>query len=118
MNHEKNTNFLQNTRNDKKYRDWSCIYPDRNKQWEKTFIFFKIRIELKKKKKKKRKVSKLKLYLPSQKLTMCEALILIPKTQKMVLDAALPNTQHHKVVIKGKVEQSRERSRALPYTSL
>ena len=31
----------------------------------------------------------------------------IPKTQKMVLDAALLNTQHHKVMIKGKVEQSR-----------
>ena len=39
----------------------------------------------------------------------------IPKTQKMVLDASLLNTQH-KVGIKGKVEQSRERSRALPYT--
>ena len=34
----------------------------------------------------------------------------IPKTQKMVLDAALLNTQHYKVRIKGKVEQSRERS--------
>ena len=28
----------------------------------------------------------------------------IPKTQKMVLDAALLNTQHYKVKIKGKVE--------------
>ena len=27
----------------------------------------------------------------------------IPKTQKMVLDGALPNTQHYKVCIKGKV---------------
>ena len=34
----------------------------------------------------------------------------IPKTQKMVLDTALLNTQHYKVRIKGKVEQSRERS--------
>ena len=42
----------------------------------------------------------------------------IPKTQKMVLDAALLNTQHYKVRIKGKVEQSREWSRALPYTSV
>ena len=33
----------------------------------------------------------------------------IPKTQKMVLDASLLNTQHYKVRIKGKVEQSRER---------
>ena len=40
----------------------------------------------------------------------------IPKTQQMVLDATLLNTQHYKVRIKGKVEQSRERSSALPYT--
>ena len=39
----------------------------------------------------------------------------IPKTQKIVLDPSLHNTQHHKVRIKGKVEQSRERSSALPY---
>ena len=32
----------------------------------------------------------------------------IPKTQKMVLDAALLNTQHYKLSIKGKVEQSKE----------
>ena len=32
----------------------------------------------------------------------------IPKTQKTVLDAALLNTQHYKVKIKVKVEQSRE----------
>ena len=31
----------------------------------------------------------------------------IPKTQKMVLDTTLLNTQHYKVPIKGKVEQSR-----------
>ena len=42
----------------------------------------------------------------------------IPKTQKMVLDAALLSTQHYKVRIKGEVEQSRERSSALPYTSV
>ena len=40
------------------------------------------------------------------------------KTQKIVLDAALLNTQHYKVRIKGKVEQSREWSSALPYTSV
>ena len=40
----------------------------------------------------------------------------IPKTQKMVLDATLLNTQHYKILIKGKVEQSRERSSTLPYT--
>ena len=31
----------------------------------------------------------------------------VPKTQKMVLDAALFNTQQYKVRVKGKVEQSR-----------
>ena len=40
----------------------------------------------------------------------------IPKTLKMVLDASLLNTQHNKVWIKGRVEQSRERSSTLPYT--
>ena len=39
----------------------------------------------------------------------------IPKTQKIVLDAALLNTQHYKVRIKGKVEQSREWSSTFPY---
>ena len=40
----------------------------------------------------------------------------IPKTQKMLLDAILLKTLNYKVQIKGKVEQSRERSSALPYT--
>ena len=40
----------------------------------------------------------------------------IPKTQKMVLDAALFGAQPYKVRIKGKVEQSREWNRALLYT--
>ena len=40
----------------------------------------------------------------------------IPKTLKMVLDTSLLNTQWYKVHIKGKVEQSRERSSTLPYT--
>ena len=39
----------------------------------------------------------------------------IPKTQKMVLDASLVNAQHCTVQIKGKVEQSREMISALPY---
>ena len=42
----------------------------------------------------------------------------IPKTQKMVVDTALLSTQHYQVRIKGKVEQSREWSSALPYTSV
>ena len=33
----------------------------------------------------------------------------------MVLDASLHNTQLHKVGMKGKVEQSREKSSSLPY---
>ena len=40
----------------------------------------------------------------------------IPKTLKMVLDTSLLNTQQYKVRIKGKVEQSWERSSVLPYT--
>ena len=36
----------------------------------------------------------------------------------MVLDAVLLNTQHYKVRIKGKIEQSREWSSALPYTGV
>ena len=40
----------------------------------------------------------------------------IPKTLKMELDTTLLNTQHYKVQFKGKVEQSREWSSALPYT--
>ena len=42
----------------------------------------------------------------------------IPKTFKMVLDTSLLNTQQYKVRIKGKVEQSRERSNALSYISV
>ena len=42
----------------------------------------------------------------------------IPKTKKMVLDAALLSTQHYKVRINGKVEQSRKWSNALLYTSV
>ena len=40
----------------------------------------------------------------------------IPLTLKMVLDTSLLNTQQYKVCIKGKVEQSKERSSTLPYT--
>ena len=39
-------------------------------------------------------------------------------SSESVLDAALLNTQHYKVRIKGKVEQSRVRSSALPFTSV
>ena len=40
----------------------------------------------------------------------------LPKTKKWYLMLALLNTQHYKVWIKDNVEQSRERSSALPYT--
>ena len=42
----------------------------------------------------------------------------IPKTQKVVIDASLLNTQHYKVGIKGKGGKSCEWSSALPYTSM
>ena len=42
----------------------------------------------------------------------------IPKTLKMVLNTYLLNTQHYKVHIKGKVEQSRKKNSTLPYTSV
>ena len=35
---------------------------------------------------------------------------------QMVLDAALLNTLHHKVRIKGKLEESRDWRSAIPYT--
>ena len=38
----------------------------------------------------------------------------IPKTLKMILDTALLNIHQYKFRIKGKVEQSSERGRALP----
>ena len=41
-----------------------------------------------------------------------------PKTFKMALGSYLLKTQQYKVRIKGKVEQSRERSIAHPYTSV
>ena len=37
----------------------------------------------------------------------------IPQTQNMVLDATLLKTQYYKVLIKGKVEKSKEKSGAL-----
>ena len=43
---------------------------------------------------------------------------IIPKTLKMVPDTCLLITRQYKVHIKGKVEQSRERSSGLSYTSV
>ena len=42
----------------------------------------------------------------------------IPKTQKMVLDTSLLSTRHYKAHFKSKVEQSRETSSVLTYTSV
>ena len=42
--------------------------------------------------------------------------VILKKTQKMVLDDSLLNTQHYKVRIKDKVAQSGEKSSALSYT--
>ena len=44
--------------------------------------------------------------------------LVVPKTLKIVLDTSLLNTQHYKVRNKGILEQSLERSSALPYTSV
>ena len=53
---------------------------------------------------------------PMARETRVQSLVVVPKTQKVVLDTSLLNTQHYKVRFKGKAEQSRERSSALPYT--
>ena len=50
--------------------------------------------------------------------TWVQSQVVISKTLKMVLDTTLLNTQQYKVRIKGKVEQSRESSSTLPYTSV
>ena len=42
----------------------------------------------------------------------------IPKTQKIAQYATLLSTQHYKVRLKDKVEQSREWSNAIPCTSV
>ena len=42
----------------------------------------------------------------------------ISKSLKMVLDTSLLNTQQYNVRIKGKEEQLKERSSALPYSSV
>ena len=42
----------------------------------------------------------------------------IPMTQTIVLYAALLNTLQYKVRVKGKLEESQEWSRTLPYTSV
>ena len=68
------------------------------------------------------------LILPSVKWSECLPLVQetwvqsqvasYQRLKKMVLDTSLLNTQQYKVRIKGKVEQSWEKSSALPYTSL
>ena len=40
----------------------------------------------------------------------------IPKTSEIVPGTSFINTQQYKVRIEGKVEQSRERNKAFPYT--
>ena len=44
--------------------------------------------------------------------------LVIPKTLNMILDTSLLNTQQYKIRIEGKVEESRERSSALPDISV
>ena len=55
---------------------------------------------------------------PESRGTIPDRFILKTKIKKMVLDAALLNTQHYKVKIKGKVEQSREWINALTHTEV
>ena len=40
------------------------------------------------------------------------------RLKNMVLDTSLINTQHYKVGIRGRVEQSKDRSNTLSYTSV
>ena len=57
--------------------------------------------------------------LPNTQETWVQSQVrIIPKTLKMVLDTSLLNTQQYKVHIEGKVDQFRELSSALPYTSV
>ena len=42
----------------------------------------------------------------------------IPKTQKMVLDATLLNTKHYKKRIKGKMERPSKKNSTFSYTSV
>ena len=55
---------------------------------------------------------------PMAQETWVQSQVASYQTLKMVLDTSLLNTQQYMVRIKGNVEQSRERSSALPYTSV
>ena len=48
--------------------------------------------------------------------SLFQSQVMIPKTLKMVHNTSLLNTQQYKLCIEGKVEQSRVRGSALPYT--
>ena len=61
-------------------------------------------------------VGRVFIYSPGDKVSIPGRVI--PKTLKIVLGTSLLNTQQYKVRIKGKVEQSRERSSTLLYTSM
>ena len=69
-----------------------------------------------KKRKKQNNLNKMNFCLVGRVFANGPGACVIPKTLRMVLDTSLLNTQQYKVLIKGKVEQSRERSSALPYT--
>ena len=56
--------------------------------------------------------------LPMVREIGVQSQVVIPKTQKMVLDTSLLNTQHYTVHIKSKEEQSRRRSSALLHLSV
>ena len=56
--------------------------------------------------------------LPMARKTWVQTQVKSYQRQKMVLDTSLLNTQQYNVRIKGNVEQSRKRSRALSYTTV
>ena len=85
----KNYCVLENERKKVKEEKWS-------KEKKKWFVVGKWR------KRKRKKKSVLRREEPGERGSIPGRVI--PKTQKMVLSAALLNTQHYKVRIKGKVE--------------
>ena len=57
-------------------------------------------------------------FLPMAQVTKVQSQVESYQIQKIVLDTSLLNPQYYKVRINGKVEQSREKSSALHYTSV
>ena len=84
------------------------------KTWVQSQVDSYQRVKKNKNKKKKKKKKKQKKKKKTKKKQTNEK----QKKKKKALDASLLITQHYKVQIKSKVEQSWKRSSALPYTSV